>query len=162
MANENDCNWCGRGVGEAVLVLDDMGRKHCDEECLKLSEEHAAEVAALAASAARRIAEALAREPLLRWFSYSHLPEALQRFSKPFSDLAHLLCDILPANPQRTIMLNKLVEAKDCAVRSNLQGEMARPAVALAPLHPSQLTPEFIRALAEEFERLQRVEPGIL
>lgn len=55
---------------------------------------------------------------LLQFFSYSHLPEKLQVVSKPFCDLAHKLVQDLPANPETDEALRKLLEAKDCAVRS--------------------------------------------
>lgn len=59
-------------------------------------------------------------DPLLQFFSYSHLPEHLQAHSKPFGDLALHLCETLPQNPERTTALRKLLEAKDCAVRARL------------------------------------------
>lgn len=57
---------------------------------------------------------------LLQFFSYDHLPAHLQERSKPFHDLAQLLATTLPANPERTVALRKLLEAKDCAVRAAL------------------------------------------
>lgn len=57
---------------------------------------------------------------LLQFFSYSHLPENLQAISKPFCDLANSIVEILPSNPERTVALRKLLEAKDCAVRDFL------------------------------------------
>jgi ferritin-like protein len=59
-------------------------------------------------------------DPILQFFVYTHLPEHLQSFSKPFSDLANQLVELLPRNPERTVMLRKLLEAKDCAVRAYL------------------------------------------
>jgi ferritin-like protein len=56
----------------------------------------------------------------LQFFSYAHLPEPLQGISKPYHDLAHLMVSMLPRNPERTKMLNKLLEAKDCAVRAHI------------------------------------------
>lgn len=58
--------------------------------------------------------------PLLKYFKYDHLPEHLQTISKPFGDLARLLNDTLPSNAETTVALRKLLEAKDCAVRSVL------------------------------------------
>jgi len=60
---------------------------------------------------------------LLQFFEYGHLPAQLQLVSKPFHDLAHALVDkgqpsAVPANPERTTALRKLLEAKDCAVRA--------------------------------------------
>jgi ATP-dependent Clp protease ATP-binding subunit ClpA len=59
-------------------------------------------------------------EPLLQFFAYEHLPEHLQERSKPFGDLARRLVETLPRNPERTMALRKLLEAKDCAVRAKL------------------------------------------
>lgn len=56
--------------------------------------------------------------PLLQFFSYEHLPAELQSVSAPFAALARLLADILPRNAESTTALRKLLEAKDCAVRS--------------------------------------------
>ena len=57
---------------------------------------------------------------LLKFFKYDHLPEFLQVVSKPFGDLAVHLADTLPGNPETTVALRKLLEAKDCAVRAKL------------------------------------------
>lgn len=57
---------------------------------------------------------------LLQFFEYGHLPAHLQEHSKPFGDLAKLLVETLPSNPERTTALRKLLEAKDCAVRARL------------------------------------------
>lgn len=64
---------------------------------------------------------------LLQFFEYAHLPAYLQMISKPFHDLAHALVKgdnvpesgtvtiggPLPANPERTVALRKLLEAKE-------------------------------------------------
>lgn len=62
---------------------------------------------------------------LLQFFAYAHLPPHLQEHSKPFADLAQHIVDTLPANPERTVALRKLLEAKDCAVRARLYVEPA-------------------------------------
>lgn len=59
-------------------------------------------------------------EPLLQFFSYTHLPEKLRVVSDPFCKLAHEIVETLPPNPERTTALRKLLEAKDCAVRAML------------------------------------------
>jgi hypothetical protein len=59
-------------------------------------------------------------EPLLQFFAFGHLSDRLQLVSKPFHDLAHLIATTLPRNPERTVSLRKLLEAKDCAVRAVL------------------------------------------
>ena len=55
---------------------------------------------------------------LLQFFEYEHLPEHLQKVSKPFGELANKLVNDLPSNPERSTALRKLLEAKDCAVRA--------------------------------------------
>jgi hypothetical protein len=62
-------------------------------------------------------------DPLLQFFTYAHLPEPLQEVSAMFGELAKELVEILPRNPERTVMLRKLLEAKDCAVRARLYQE---------------------------------------
>src|SRR5229473_5869213 len=59
-------------------------------------------------------------EPMLQFFEFSHLRPDLQAVSKPFCELAHNSIGTLPRNPERTVMLRKLLEAKDCAVRALL------------------------------------------
>lgn len=57
---------------------------------------------------------------LLQFFAYEHLPAHLQAVSKPFGDLARELAATLPANPESTTALRKLLEAKDAGVRAVL------------------------------------------
>ena len=57
---------------------------------------------------------------LMQFFTYDHLPPNLQEVSKPFGELANWIMANLPENPQRTMALNKLLEAKDAAVRAKL------------------------------------------
>ncbi len=59
-------------------------------------------------------------EPMLQFFAYDHLPAHLAEVSKPFCDLAVTVVMTLPRNPERTVALRKLLEAKDCAVRAIL------------------------------------------
>ena len=56
-------------------------------------------------------------EHIIQFFSYDHLPPHLQAVSKPFGDLANVILG-LPRNPERTVALRKLLEAKDAAVRA--------------------------------------------
>lgn len=53
---------------------------------------------------------------VLRFFDYHHLPVWLQGYSKPFHDLAHNIASEMPADPEVTIGLRKLREAKDVIV----------------------------------------------
>lgn len=57
---------------------------------------------------------------VLQFFTYEHLKEPLRSVSERFHALAHMIADELPANPELTVGLRKLLEAKDCAVRSLL------------------------------------------
>jgi hypothetical protein len=57
---------------------------------------------------------------LLAFFEYDHLPDHLQATSKPFGDLAQWMESVLPDGAEKTTAMRKLLEAKDCAVRSTL------------------------------------------
>jgi len=77
-------------------------------------------------------------ERILQFFAYEHLPPHLQAVSRPFCELAKSLVgagspapdgvlvegigvvEPLPRNPERTVALRKLLEAKDAAVRALL------------------------------------------
>ena len=59
-------------------------------------------------------------EPIMQFFEYGHLPEALQKISQPFGELAEKLIAALPRNAERTVALRKLLESKDAAVRASL------------------------------------------
>lgn len=63
------------------------------------------------------------QDRMLQFFEYGHLPERLARVSLPFCELAQWIATALPANPERTVALRKLLEAKDCAVRAALYQE---------------------------------------
>jgi hypothetical protein len=63
-------------------------------------------------------AEPLPNEPMLQFFGWQHLPAHLQEVSKPFGDLAINIVMTIERNPERTVALRKLLEAKDCAVRA--------------------------------------------
>lgn len=60
-------------------------------------------------------------EPMLRYFSYAHLPVGpLRQTSARFCQLADTIVETLPRTPERTVALRKLLEAKDAAVRCAL------------------------------------------
>ena len=63
-------------------------------------------------------------EHILQFFAYGHLPPHLQAVSKPFGDMAQQIVDTLPRNPERTVALRKLLEAKDAAVRALVAKEV--------------------------------------
>lgn len=101
---------------------------------------------------------------ILQFFAYAHLPASLQFVSRPFCDLAHAIVKgdnvpesgtvtfggPLPDNPERTVALRKLLEAKDAAVRAFLAtglalclffvsacGTSPAPAPVVTPAQPS-------------------------
>jgi hypothetical protein len=53
-------------------------------------------------------------------FAFSHLPERLMRTSQACAELAQDMVDQLPDGPELSAGLRKLLEAKDCFVRSAL------------------------------------------
>lgn len=73
-------------------------------------------------------------EPILQYFAHSHLPPHLAMVSRPFYQLAIAIVygdnvpesgpvtfgGPLPRNPERSVALRKLLEAKDAAVRAAL------------------------------------------
>lgn len=59
-------------------------------------------------------------EPIMQFFSWSHLPLFLQEVSEPFAAMAERIIETLPRNPERTVALRKLLESKDAAVRALL------------------------------------------
>jgi hypothetical protein len=58
------------------------------------------------------------REFIMQFFKYDHLPAEKQAVSKPFGELAEVIHQ-LPRNPERSVALRKLLEAKDAAVRAS-------------------------------------------
>lgn len=55
---------------------------------------------------------------ILELFAYGHLPEHLQKISKPFHDMANTVAqEDTERGAEQTTCLRKLLEAKDCAVR---------------------------------------------
>lgn len=60
------------------------------------------------------------REPMLQWFTSSHLVDELRPVSQQFEQLALFVVERCPRNVERTVALRKLLEGKDAAVRSML------------------------------------------
>jgi len=57
-------------------------------------------------------------QSILRFFTFTHLPPKLQAISEPFAQLATQVADRAPSDPETTVALRKLLEAKDAAVRA--------------------------------------------
>lgn len=63
----------------------------------------------------------------LQWLTFSHLPKALQRFSRPlYLAAVDLVNEIRTDSPELTTALNRLVEAKDSAVRAGIKADTGR------------------------------------
>lgn len=63
----------------------------------------------------------------LQWLTFSHLPPALQRFSRPFYETAvQIVFTINTDSPELTTALNKLIEAKDSAMRAGIKSDTGR------------------------------------
>ncbi len=58
-------------------------------------------------------------EHVLKFFAFEHLPDRLQVISRPFAVLAREVAERAD-NPETTVALRKLLEAKDAAVRAAL------------------------------------------
>lgn len=59
--------------------------------------------------------------PLQQYFAFGHLPQDLQQASQPFHYLANHIVATLPrGHSQVFVALQKLLEAKDAAVRARL------------------------------------------
>ena len=57
-------------------------------------------------------------EHIMQFFAHAHLPPRLAAISAPFGKLADDIIATCPRNPERTVALRKLLEAKDAAVRA--------------------------------------------
>ena len=57
-------------------------------------------------------------EHIMQSFAHAHLPPHLAAISAPFGKLADDIIATCPRNPERTVALRKLLEAKDAAVRA--------------------------------------------
>lgn len=76
----------------------------------------------------------------LQWLTYAHLPESLRVFSEPFYEAAvALTIRITVDSHELTTALNRLIEAKDSAVRAGIKattgraGSVPRPQTVVAP-----------------------------
>lgn len=66
---------------------------------------------------------------IMQFFAFMHLPQELREISRPFCELAKGIVDpnsphFVPQNPERTVALRKLLEAKDAAVRAFIAKEV--------------------------------------
>ena len=63
--------------------------------------------------------------PILKYFTYKHLPEPLQVVSRPIGELAVTMDAQLPDCEEKQVGLRKLLEAKDCLVRAEIERKRA-------------------------------------
>jgi hypothetical protein len=81
----------------------------------------------------------------LQWLTFSHLPVSLQQYSAPFYNAAVEMLEGNPADsPELTTALNKLIEAKDSAVRAGIRNDTGRAGSIPRPqavTHPPALDP---------------------
>ena len=56
----------------------------------------------------------------IQYFNYKHLPPRLQEVSKQYYNVAAWILMNTPISEQRALSLQKLLESKDCAVRTAL------------------------------------------
>lgn len=86
----------------------------------------------------------------LQWLTYAHLPAPLQKFSSVFYEAAvELLTRIPTDSPELTTAINRLIEAKDSAMRAGIRhdtgraGSLPRPQeVAKPPKFPLRRSPQ--------------------
>ncbi len=110
----------GGAEGKAERI--DEGREGKRREAqLGDADRVSGEQSASPATSPNREREPMRPDHIMQFFAYTHLPEALQKVSQPFGDLAVEIVEIvcgIPQNPERTVALRKLLEAKDAAVRA--------------------------------------------
>jgi len=58
--------------------------------------------------------------PIMKYFEYKHLPEHLQKISKPIGELPNRMNAKIENSAEKSAGLRKLLEAKDCLVRAAL------------------------------------------
>lgn len=80
----------------------------------------------------------------LAWLEFDHLPESLQRFSRPFHQAATAILRAIPADsPELTTAINHLIKAKDSAVRAGIRYDTGRAGPVPRPqtvVNPPDLT----------------------
>ena len=75
-----------------------------------------------------------------KYFAHAHLPMRLQAVAKPLGLLAAQLESLLPDGPEKSAGMRKLLEAKDCFVRTAL--DMPELASSDVPPHQQRVLDE--------------------
>jgi len=80
----------------------------------------------------------------LQWLTFAHLPEPLQRYSRPFYGAA---CEVIETiqtdSPELTTSLTTIIKAKDAAVRAGIRHDTGRAGSVPRPqevVEPPKLT----------------------
>ena len=60
---------------------------------------------------------------VIKYFDTRHLPLRLQTVANPVCELARMMESTLPDGPEKSAGMRKLLEAKDCFIRSALEVE---------------------------------------
>jgi hypothetical protein len=102
----------------------------------------------------------------LQWLTFSHLPDPLKCFSRPFYELAVELIIEISDCPELTTALNKIIEAKDSGVRAGIKtvhgraGSVPRPQEIVDPPATFENGPVDNR-IGPNFGRLVKDRQGI-
>ena len=59
-------------------------------------------------------------EHVMQYFTFDHLPDELKPIAGECAGLAHSMVALCPENPELTVGLRKLLEAKDAFVRAKV------------------------------------------
>lgn len=118
----------GHDINVTALAIDDFGNKARGLTSLVKAGEkgdvlfyvHSGTALEIEEVHARQLPPSKSAHYMMQHFAFAHLPQHLQKVSRPFGELAALLDSTLPDNPEKTAGLRKLLEAKDCAVRALL------------------------------------------
>src|SRR6476620_5707632 len=100
----------------------------------------------------------------LQSLTFAHLPEQLQRFSRPFYGAAcEIIETILTDSAELTTSLNELGKAEDSAVRAGIRHNTGRAGSVPRPqevTEPPKLSADAAEILAEKFhETYERLAP---
>lgn len=122
-AFDRDGNVLGEAFGETKrAVLDQLEKAHPDAEAILIRtlQEKMRAGKGVEAEFDPKEKTTAPVDRMMQFFAHGHLPPHLAQVSAPFCLLAEQIVATLPSNPERTVALRKLLEAKDCAVRALL------------------------------------------
>ena len=107
------------GEGYLVEYLDSPNSNHPDHECyISWSPREVFEAAYIHIKPLEKHSASVTS--ILKYFQFEHLPTKLQRVSAPYCRLAYEIASISNNQSELVFALRKLLESKDCAVRSAL------------------------------------------